>query len=298
MNLLPAQQNAVNIVMQQEHNFNAVAVSDELNFAREAQFACQALANNSYLATMAMNNQQSLIDAVTNIAAIGITLNPAAKHAYLVPRDKKVCLDISYMGLLHIATDSGSILWGQCKIVYANDDYKNTGINTKPTHEYSAFGDRGEYVGAYCTVKTVDGDFLTHEMSKADIEAIAKRSPSFKKGTGPWKTDYFEMAKKTVVKQAYKYWPKSDRINTAIDYQNNSGEGIEMSHDTSKEINLSAEQMVKINDLTAQIGRTTEQLILFLPNLIGRDCQSFDELTKQEAEQVISFLQQKAGGQS
>jgi recombination protein RecT len=37
------------------------------------------------------------------VAAIGITLNPASKLAYLVPRDGMVCLDISYMGLLHRA---------------------------------------------------------------------------------------------------------------------------------------------------------------------------------------------------
>ena len=294
--MLPIQQ-AQQLVMQQEQSFNAVKAADEINFAREAQFACQALGNNSYLAQMAVSNQQSLIDAVTNVAAIGITLNPAAKHAYLVPRDKKVCLDISYMGLLHIAIESGSIQWGQCKVVYQSDQYRNTGIDTKPVHEYQAFGNRGDWVGAYCVVKTAAGDYLTHEMSRADIEAIAKRSPSYKKGNGPWKTDFFEMVKKTVVKQAYKYWPKSDRLNAAIDYQNNNGEGVEIAHSSEKQINLTDTQATTIRGLCERINRTEDQLLMYLPSLLQRDISTLDEMTKEEAEQVISFLNQKVAGQ-
>lgn len=290
--MLPIQQ-AQQIVLAQEQSFNAVRVSDELNFAREAQFACQYLANNTYLAHAAVANQQSLVDAVTNVAAIGITLNPAAKHAYLVPRDKRVCLDISYMGLLHIAIDSGSIQWGQCKIVHALDRYRNTGIDSAPEHEYSTFGDRGDWVGAYCVVKTASGDYLTHEMKRKDIEAIASRSPSYKKGSGPWKTDFFEMVKKTVVKQAYKYWPKSDRLNAAIDYQNNTGEGVEIAHNSERDINLTTGQLDTINTLCGVMGRTLDQLLIVMPSLVGREVQSLESLTKEEAEKVISFLNQK-----
>ncbi|MGP0745242.1 recombinase RecT, partial [Escherichia coli] len=87
-----------------------------------------------------------------NVAAIGITLNPASKLAYLVPRDGMVCLDISYMGLLHIAMESGVISWGQAKLVHANDTYESNGLDKAPTHKYNAFGDRGDIVGVYCTV--------------------------------------------------------------------------------------------------------------------------------------------------
>ena len=37
------------------------------------------------------------------------------------------------------------------------------------------------------------------------------------------------MIKKTVVKRAYKYWPKVERLAAAIEYQNTqAGEGVEM----------------------------------------------------------------------
>ena len=156
------------------------------------------------------------------MAAIGITLNPASKLAYLVPRDGMVCLDISYMGLLHLAQATGSIKWGQCKLVYSNDTYESNGLDTAPTHKYNAFGDRGAVVGGYCTVKTADGDYLTEEMSLAEIKAVESTS---KAKNGPWKTFWEEMARKTIVKRASKYWPKAQRLDNAI-HLLNEDEGV------------------------------------------------------------------------
>ena len=79
--------------------FNSVLVDKSINFEREAGFALQLLEINDYALKIAMGNRQSVVNAITNIAAIGISLNPAKKQAYLVPRDNKICLDISWMGL-------------------------------------------------------------------------------------------------------------------------------------------------------------------------------------------------------
>lgn len=198
----------------------------------ESQFAIQALQANDFLAKVAQQNPTSIQNAVINLAAVGITLNPAMKNAYLVPRKvggkMSVCLDISYMGLMHIAMDSGSIRWGQSVIVRKNDNFRLTGLGDKPMHDHNPFGDRGEIIGVFCTVKTSDGDYLTNCMSIDDVYAIRARSESFKKGMGPWVSDPEEMIKKTAVKQGYKYWPKVERLATAIEYQNTqAGEGIE-----------------------------------------------------------------------
>ena len=83
-------------------------------------------------------------------------------------------------------------------------------------------------VGAYVVVKMHSGDYLTECMSREEIDAIKNRSESVKAGkSSPWDTDYGEMAKKTVVKRAYKYWPKSDRLDQAIHHLNtDGGEGL------------------------------------------------------------------------
>lgn len=213
--------------------FASVLTDRSINFDREAEFALQALYGNDYAMKIAMQNRQSVINAVVNIAAIGISLNPAKRQAYLVPRDGKICLDISYMGLLDLAIDSGSIRWGQAELVYETDAFALNGVDQQPTHKRNPFAkDRGDVVGVYVVVKTADGDYLTTAMAVDEINAIRDRSSAWKAWVSkqkscPWVTDWGEMAKKTVVKRAYKYWPKSDRLDQAIHHLNtDGGEGL------------------------------------------------------------------------
>lgn len=234
--------NIVEFVQQQEQMFTPVITENSVDWAKESQFAIQLFQSNDYLAKIALSNPISAQNAIINVAAIGVSLNPALKHAYLVPRQGKVCLDISYMGLLNLAIESGSIMWGQSVIVRANDEFKLTGLSSEPIHNYNPFNsDRGDIVGAYCTVKTCTGDFLTECMSIEDIYKIRARSESFKRNSGPWVSDEGEMIKKTVVKRGQKYWPKSTRLSNAIEYLNTeNGEGIEkepvMPHYSQEEV--------------------------------------------------------------
>lgn len=206
--------------------FEAALVDRSLSFEREAGFALQILGNNDYALKTAMSNRQSVINAVTNVAAIGISLNPALKLAYLVPRDGMICLDLSYMGLVHIAIDSGSIKWAQGEVVYASDVFRRVGYDRPPVHEYDAFStERGEVRGVYVVAKTVDGDYLTTTMNVDQVNDIRDRSSAWKawvekKRKCPWVTDWEEMAKKTVIKRAYKSWPKTDRLAEAIRHLN------------------------------------------------------------------------------
>ncbi|EOF4340096.1 recombinase RecT [Enterobacter hormaechei] len=205
--------NIVEFVKQQEPLFCGALTEQTVTWAKESQFAIQYFQKNDFLAKTALSNPASAQNAIINVAAIGITLNPASKLAYLVPRDGMVCLDISYMGLLHLAQSTGSIKWGQCKLVYSADTYESNGLDSAPTHKYNAFGERGDVVGGYCTVKTADGDYLTEEMSLAEIKTVEGTS---KAKNGPWKTFWEEMARKTIVKRASKYWPKAQRLDNAI----------------------------------------------------------------------------------
>jgi len=219
----------------QRESFATVLADKSINFDREVGFAMQALQGNDYLFKVAQGNRPSLANAIVNVAAIGISLNPARKQAYLVPRDSKVCLDISYVGLLDLAIDSGSILWGQAEVVHEGDTFVLNGYDQPPTHQRNPFSkDRGPIIGAYVVVKTRDGDYLTTCMDSAEINAIRDRSEGYKaydakkiKST-PWADHYGEMAKKTVIKRAYKLWPKSERLAQAIQHLNTEGsEGID-----------------------------------------------------------------------
>lgn len=222
MNDLPA------LVEEQRQQFLTVRVDRSMEFDREAAFAVQIIQGSDYLMKVARSKPESLRNAINNVAAFGVTLNPAQKLAYLVPRAGAICLDVSYMGLMHIAQQCGAIQWGQAVIVRAKDTFELQGIDKQPIHKYSPFAtDRGEIVGVYCVVKTDGGDYLTHSMPIAKVYDIRDRSEAYKKGSGPWKTDAEEMIKKTCVKQAAKYWPRRDRLDLAVHHLNtDGGEGL------------------------------------------------------------------------
>lgn len=280
----------VQFVKEQEQMFVERLCDDKVKFATESQFAIQAFQGNKFLADTARKNMVSLQNAIINVASIGISLNPANKHAYLVPRDGKICLDISYMGLLHLAMSTGSIMWGQCKLVCENDQYQNQGLDKSPNHGYNAFTERGPVIGGYCTIKTPEGDYLTEEMSLDEIKKIEQSS---KAKNGPWKTHWSEMARKTIVKRASKYWPKVDRLEAAIHNLNtDSGEGFAEQNNPVDVTPCFSSQLDEITNQLQRIGRTEQQLIdKLIPKLIGRNVTSIDELTSDEAIKVISSLE-------
>ncbi len=212
------------LINNQEVFFNNVNESNIVDWSKESQFAIQTLQKNDRTRDVAYRNPTSLQNAIINVASIGISLNPASKHAYLVPRDGHICLDVSYMGLKHLAEKTGSIEWMQAKIVYLNDNYVNNGVDKAPTHEQKTFGDKGEVVGAYCTVKLPNGDYLTEEMDKDALDQVRATSKSQASSYSPWNTFPEEMMRKTVVKRAAKYWPSAkgdmSKVERAIDVIN------------------------------------------------------------------------------
>lgn len=210
--------------------FQAVLSDNSVNFDREAGFAIQVIEQNDYALRIAMGNRQSVINAVVNLGAIGLSLNPAKKQAYLVPRDGKICLDISYMGLIDLAVQDGAVKWAKAELVYGADSFTLNGPGAAPTHSCNPFSkERGEVVGVYCVAKLPDGDYLTETMSIDDVNAIRDRSSAWKAWVEkqkrcPWVTDPGEMTRKTVVKRASKYWASTGRLQQAIHHLNTDGE--------------------------------------------------------------------------
>jgi recombination protein RecT len=257
-----------------ESRFNAIN-NYQLNFKRECSFAFQILRSNDYLLKVAKENPESLEDAITNIAACGLTLNPSAKEAYLVPRGKKICFDPSYIGIANSATKEGHLLWVQAEVVKSNDSFELQGFGKAPIHKMNPFGDRGEIVGTYVVAKTPDGEYLTTVMSKAECHAIRDRTEAwkaYKEGktkSCPWLTDEGEMMKKTVIKRASKLWGKCERLEKVVELSNEN-DGIDFGKEKLvAHVDPSAFliEPPKENDFTllrerlAISGRSEEQLI-------------------------------------
>lgn len=209
-------------------------------YPAEKGYAIQILKANDYLFGIAEKHPASLQQAIVNIAAIGLSLSPAEKLAYLIPRKGKVCLDISYMGMCRIATNSGSIEWIQAELVYSNDEFSQASVGEKPHHKFNPFAKiekRGDFIGGYCVAKTSGGDYLTTMMSAEDIYGIRDRSEAYKSylkngRSCPWVSDFGPMAKKTIVRRGFNMWPKTDKHNldrmAAAVQISNENEGFEL----------------------------------------------------------------------
>lgn len=211
-----------------------------IKYDNEVGYAVQLLSNNAYLLKVASGDPDSMRAAMGNVASIGLSLNPAKAQAYLIPRSvkveggykSKIFLDPSYRGLCDIATGTGCVEWIQAKIVYEGERFVLRGVNEAPLHESDPFKkERGTAVGAYCVAKLPSGDYLTEAMSIDDLHKIRNASEAWKNGEkGPWKEWPEEMMKKSVVRRAFKMWPKAKeftRIAEAVDLSNEN-EGIEM----------------------------------------------------------------------
>jgi recombination protein RecT len=290
-------ENLKQIVVKVQPTFEELArIHGAVDYKREASFALQCLENNDFLAGVAMADQDSLKNAVINVAAIGLSLSPVHKLAYLVPRNKKVCLDISYQGLVQLAIDTGAILWVHADLVYQKDKFILNGLGKEPTHTFEPFDtERGEFVGGYCTSKTASGEFITITMNKELIFKIRGRSEAFKRNSGPWVTDFEEMAKKTLIKRGYKSWPKksandNERLAKAMAIEEDS-EPIEVE---SQPVNNS-EYTLKIElvrESLAALNKTEDAYIKHLTTTCRREIKKLDDLTDIELDQSVVLLNQ------
>lgn len=240
------------LVLVARPRFESMLVDQTMNFAAEAEFAIQQICKSDYAVKLARQNPQAVHDAMTNVSAMGVTLNPTMALAYLAPRDNKIQLLVGYRGLIHVAVDSGSIRMAKASLVYSNDEFTPRGLDEQPIHKFSPFAklaDRGELVGVYVSAKTIHGDWVSEWMTTEEVHAVRERSDSWKaywasrdeakpKKT-PWNTDEGEMFKKTVIRRAYKTWPVSERLAQVMAHLDKSGEGIALGDDPEKETPLS-----------------------------------------------------------
>lgn len=117
---------------------------------------------------------------------------------------------LGYKGLIDLAYRSGEVSIIQAQVVYEHDSF-NYSFGLEPVLKHiPAVSDRGEPTYVYAMFRTKEGGFGFDVMSMDAVRTFAQQySKSF--SSGPWQTNFEEMAKKTVLKKVLKYAPlKSD----------------------------------------------------------------------------------------
>jgi phage RecT family recombinase len=202
---------------------------------KEVSFAIQSINKSAQLQKC---SGESVLQAVLNIANVGLTLNPAAKEAYLIPRwnsltaSNEACLDPSYIGLVKLLTDTGSVTSMVCQLVYTGDTFEiDLANNTSPVIHKPELSSskRGEMKGVYALATLSDGTRQVEWMDKDEVEQIRGRSETYKAFVAgkikscTWASDFGEMSRKTVIKRIYKYLPRSEKaavLDKAVELDN------------------------------------------------------------------------------
>jgi recombination protein RecT len=160
---------------------------------------------------------ETVIKAMMTCSELGI--EPDGRRAHLIPfRNNRLnvteCqLIIDYKGLVELAKRSGDVSGITAQIVCERDNFQwNTG---EITHVINFKEQRGNMYAAYCVIKFKDGSSQVDVMTKAEIDSIRRRSRAA--DSGPWVTDYNEMAKKTVFRRASKWITLSPEVADALE---------------------------------------------------------------------------------
>lgn len=194
-------------LIQAEGKFLAISGKKE-ETKIELGFAAMLLEGNEKLKGC---SQESIINAVINVARTGITLNPILKLAHLVPRGGKCILDFDYKGLVKVLKDNGCIKHIDAIIVYEDEEFEESNSPVvPPSHKVIYMKTEAEqkkrtYKGVYCRVLLLDNTVVyTKFMPYWEVLKTEKVSQAAKSEYSPWNTWREEMVKKTKIKRDFK----------------------------------------------------------------------------------------------
>jgi len=200
-------------------------VLDPISVKREISFAKQLIASSAILQKCTVD---SVLVSVFNIVNIGLSLNPAAKESFLVPRYNKIksiweaSLQPGYVGLVKLLTDAGTIIQVSTNIVYEGDkidmDVATGYVSHKPCLVKK---NRGDKIGCYSVATLPSGLKQVEWMELEEIYKIRECSESWKntekRSSSPWFNHEDEMSRKTVIRRLYKYLPRSGKNLEKVD---------------------------------------------------------------------------------
>lgn len=187
----------------------AAALPQHLTPDRFCRIALTALTRTPKLADC---TQESLMRCLLDLSAHGI--EPDGRRAHLIPYGNQCTLILDWKGLAELAMRSGIIAKLHADIVCENDVFEYN-LGEVVQHKIDFKAPRGEMYAAYAMAVTKDGPVFVAVLNKDEIDGIRKRSKSG--SSGPWQTDYNEMAKKTAFRRLAKWLPLSAEFRDAVD---------------------------------------------------------------------------------
>ncbi len=197
-----------------------------LHFRNECGYARQIVLKSEKLQA---SDPDTVRECIEDVAKLGLSLSPALKHAYLVPRYVKThkryecTLYTSWRGLVVAGRRWGGLTDMAGAAVYSNElpGFRLVqGLHPQLEHHIiPVAAHRGPLVGAYCISYMKTGLVKIEYMDEREIAKAREYSESKRSDYSPWKIWPEEMARKTAARRASKHWQGSDEISTSLAIQ-------------------------------------------------------------------------------
>lgn len=265
---------------------------------------------------------ESVLSCFMKCAALGLEPSnvDGLGRAYVLPFGNKnmrtgqreATLIIGYKGMIDLARRSGQIRDISARAVHEGDDFSyRYGLDEDLRHVPCAKPGRLTHV--YMIANFKDGGHYFLVMTADEIEQAMRRSPSARKQTSPWHTDYEAMAKKTVIRRAFPYLPVSVEAQTAAASDDATPDYSDVFHPlpdepadetpveaTVEEPEPEPEQPAaddpreRILAAFRTLGVADEaEVCATISKIIGRQVESLDGLSDEELDKVVADI---AGG--
>ena len=165
--------------------------------------------------------KESFFRCLLDLSAMG--LEPDGRQAHLIPRRNKhtglvdCTLVVDYKGIKELLYRNQDIIDEHSDVVGDMDIFEYEFGSNKHLFHKPNVHNRGRIFAAYSHIKLPHGGEAFDVMSIEEITAIQRRSAAGDSDKSPWKTDWSEMAKKTVFKRLAKGLPLSPKTRDAME---------------------------------------------------------------------------------
>lgn len=155
--------------------------------------------------------QESFFKCLLDLSSLGI--EPDGRRAHLIPYGQECTLIVDYKGLAELVMRSGLVSRLHADVVCENDVFSYN-LGEIIEHKIDFRQPRGAMFAAYAICFFKDGTKGCAVLGRDEVDGIRKRSRA--SGSGPWVTDYNEMAKKTAFRRLSKWLPLSAEFRDAL----------------------------------------------------------------------------------
>lgn len=221
--------------------------------------------NNNKLLSQA--DAQTVLNSAATAAALDLPINQNLGYAWIVPYKGQAQFQMGWKGYVQLALRTGEYRRINATMVYENQFKSWNAMTEELDADFNVEGS-GKVVGYVAYFKLNNGMEKTVYWSRQKVEEHAKKySQAYKSGgQTPWKSDFDDMALKTVLKSMLSKWGiLSIEMQTAIQadqaVQKNEGEYAYSDNQTLDIEELNHKEEVRRAHQFIEIAGTEEELL-------------------------------------